>query len=200
MTSFVTLLQTFVAHALFIGFFFLFIRYTTRTEEKLTQTIIQNPLSSFNPNEVRVPRSNRVLHQCTYHCHRNFDNNTCPLLCGDRYIHSSCNNRCRPDLFPPPEIPHCLASLPLHSTLASLPFLQQYTSLDQHPYGLLHAITHSQCTHCSSPHPSSSHRSDRVDGARLSFNELVDGLEGYIAECQADSRRRHRLANRHDDH
>ena len=40
MTSFVTLLQTFVGHALLIEFFFLFIRYTTGTEEKLTQTII----------------------------------------------------------------------------------------------------------------------------------------------------------------
>jgi hypothetical protein len=27
---------------------------------------------------------------------------------------------------------------------------------------------------------------DRVDGARLSFDELVDRLEGYIEECQAN--------------
>ena len=200
MTSFVTLLQIFVSHALFIGFFFLFICYTTGMEEKLTQTIIWNPLSSFSyPNEVHVSRSNRVLHQCTYYCHRNFDN-TCPLLCGDHCIHLNCNNHHHPDLFPPPEIPHRSASLPLHSTLASLSFLQQYTSFDQHPYGLLHAITHSQHTHCPSTCLSGSHHTDQVDGAHLSFNELVDRLKDYIAKCQANNRCRHRLANRHDIH
>ena len=199
MTLFVSLTQTFVGHALLIGFFFLFIRYTTGTEEKLTRTIIQNPLSSFNyPNEVCVPRSNQVLHQCTYCCHRNFDNNTCPLLCGDHYIHPNCNNCCRPDLSPPPEIPNRLASLPLNSTSASLPFLQQYTSLDQHPYGLLHAIMCSQCIRRPSPCPFNSHQSDRVDGAHLSFDKLVNGLEGYIVECQANGQCCHRLANRHD--
>ena len=157
-TLFETLSQTFVGHALLIGFFFLFICHSIGMEEKLTQTLIQNPLSSFNyPNEVRVSRSNRVFHQCTYHCHRNFDNNTYPLLCGDRCVHPNCNNHRRPDLYPSPEIPHPLASLPIHFTLVSLPFLHQYTSLDQYPYGLLHAIMHSQCIHRPSPCPSYSH-------------------------------------------
>ena len=41
-------------------------------------------------------------HQCTWCCHRNFNNNHCTLLCGDDCTHRYCTNHHHPDLFPSP--------------------------------------------------------------------------------------------------
>jgi hypothetical protein len=157
-----------------------------------------------------------------------FDFDNCPLLCGDRCVHPNCNNRRRPDLYPPPSPPGIPRPIPppiIHHVPsyqrpglnpptslpflqlspqfppASLPFQNQSASIDQFPYGLLQsAITRSQrpCRPGGPSAPSTYTNIDRVDGARISFDELVDGLEGYIEECQANRRRRPRLANRHD--
>ena len=49
-----------------------------------------------------MPSSCPSSHRCNWCCHQNFNNNNCPILCGDRCIHLYCTNCCRPDLFPPP--------------------------------------------------------------------------------------------------
>ena len=60
-------------------------------------------------------------HQCTWHCHRNFDNNHCTFLCGDNCTHRNCTNCHHPNLFPPPiSNIDSLASHVLFLSLASL--------------------------------------------------------------------------------
>ena len=57
-------------------------------------------LCSRNPQSCSIYRADS--HQCTWHCHRNFDYNCCTILCGDNCTHRNCANHHRPDLFPPP--------------------------------------------------------------------------------------------------
>ena len=57
-------------------------------------------LCSQNPRSCPIYRADS--HQCTWHCHRNFNYNRCTILCGDDCTHRNCTNCCHPDLFPPP--------------------------------------------------------------------------------------------------
>jgi hypothetical protein len=218
-SEFVTLLALLVEQCIALGILTFFVLLNIWNDDELTRTLRLDPRGSFSSIQVCALRS-QFFHQCNWRCHWNFDFDNCPLLCGDRCVHPNCNNRRRPDLYPPPSppgIPHPIPrpiihhvlsyqrpglnpptslpflQLPPQFPLASLPFLNQSDSIDQFPYGLLQsAITRSQrpCRPGGPSTPSTYTNIDRVDGARLSFDELVDGLEGYIEECQANRRRR----------
>ena len=54
----------------------------------------------WNPRSCPIYRADS--HQCTWCCHRNFNNNHYTILCGDNCTHRNCTNCCRPDLFPSP--------------------------------------------------------------------------------------------------
>ena len=56
-------------------------------------------LCFWNPWSCPIYRGNS--HQCTWHCHRNFDNNHCTPLCGDNCTHRNTNHH-HPNLFPLP--------------------------------------------------------------------------------------------------
>ena len=126
-TDFVTFVQSYIGHALLIGLFLLLVQNSTMDDGKLTRTIYFNRLGSQNTSQVRVRRSNPSSHQCNWRCHQNFDNNTCPILCGDRCKHPYCTNHRRPDLFPSPNpIPSTSASLPFQTTPALIPRQYQH--------------------------------------------------------------------------
>ena len=57
-------------------------------------------LCSQNPQSCSIYRGDS--HQCTWHCHRNFNYNHCTILCGNDCTHRNCTNHHCPDLFPPP--------------------------------------------------------------------------------------------------
>jgi hypothetical protein len=226
-SDFATLFALLVEQCVALGVLSFLVPLNIRNNDELTRTIHPDPGGSSSSIQVRANRP-QFLHRCNWRCHWNFDFDNCPLLCGDRCVHPNCNNRRRPDLYPPPSPPGIPRPIPppiihhvpsyqrpglnpptslpfLHISPqfppASLPFQHQSASIDQFPYGLLQsAITRSQrpCRPGGPSAPSTYTNIDRVDGARLSFDELVDGLEGYIEECQANRRRRPRLANRHD--
>ena len=56
-------------------------------------------LCSWNPWSCPIYRAD--FHQCTWHCHRNFNYNRCTILCGNDCTHRNCTNHHHPDLFPP---------------------------------------------------------------------------------------------------
>jgi hypothetical protein len=227
-SEFATLFALLVEQCVALGVLSFFVPLNIRNNDALTRTTPRHALrSSTSTEQVCVNRS-QFFHRCNWRCHWNFDFDNCPLLCGDRCVHPNCNNRRRPDLYPPPSPPGIPRPIPrpiihhvpsyqrpglnpptslpfLHLSpqfpLASLPFQNQSASIDHLTYGLLQsAITCSQRPYRPGgpSAPSTYTNIDRVDGARISFDELVDGLEGYIEECQANRRRRPRLANRHD--
>ena len=70
MTTFVTFIQSFIGHVLFVGFFLLLIHYSTMDDGKLTQTIHFNHLGSPSTPQVRVQRSNTRSHQCNWCCYQ----------------------------------------------------------------------------------------------------------------------------------
>ena len=215
MTDFVIFIQSYIGHALLIGLFVLLVQNSTMDDGKLTRTVYFNRLGSQSTSQVRVRRSNPSSHRCNWRCHQNFDNNNCPILCGDRCKHPYCTNRRRPDLFPPPNpIPSTSASLPFQTTPTLIPRQYQqsilvpppqsiYPSNTQtfidtpHSYGLLHHSSRRTLPRGPSSHSPNSFRGDRVDGAQIFFRELVDGLEGVISDSVLTHRRRHRIANRH---
>ena len=217
MTTFATFIQSFIGHALLIGFFLLLVQYSTMDDGKLTRTVHFNCLGSPSTPQVRVQRSNSSPHWCNWHCHQNFDNNNCPILCGDHCIHPYCKNRRRPDLFPPPNptpLPSTLASLPFQTTPAPIPRQYQQsiqvpppqsihpsnhqTFIDTpHSYGLLHHPSGRTLPRGPPSNLSCSFRGDRVDAAQISFRELVDRLEGFISDSFLTYRCRHRVANQH---
>ena len=214
-TDFVTFVQSYIGHALLIGLFLFLVQNSTMDDGKLTRTIYFNRLGSQSTSQVRVRRSNPSSHRCNWHCHQNFDNNNCPILCRDCCKHLYCTNRRRPDLFPPPNPTlSTSASLPFQNTPALIPRQYQqsirvpppqsiYPSNTQtfidtpHSYGLLHHPSSRTLPRGPSSHLPNSFRGDRVDGAQISFRELVDGLEGVISDSVLTHRRRHRIANRH---
>ena len=224
MTDFVTFVQSYIGHALLIGLFLLLVQNSTMDNGKLTRTIYFNRLGSPSTPQVRVHRSNPSSHRCNWRCHQNFDNNNCPILCGDCCKHPYCMNRRRPDLFPPSNptslpsnptsLPSTSASLPFQTTPALIPHQYQqfirvpppqsiYPSNTQtfidtpHSYGLIHHSSSRTLPRGPSSHSPNSFRGDRVDGAQISFRELIDGLEGFISDSVLTHRRRHRIANRH---
>jgi hypothetical protein len=226
-SEFATLFALLVEQCVALGILTFFVPLNIRNDDELTRTLRPDPRVSSSSIQVRALRP-RFFHQCNWGCHWNFNFDNCPLLCGDRCVYPNCNNRRRPDLYPPPSPPgiprpiprpiihHILSyqrpglnpltslpflQIPPQFPLASLPFLNQSDSIDQFPYGLLQsAIKRSQCPCCPGgpSNPSTYTNIDRVDGARLSFDELIDGLEGYIEECQTNRRRHPQLANWHD--
>ena len=217
MTTFVTFVQSFIGHALFVGFFLLLIHYSTVDDGKLTQTVHFNCFGSPSTSQVCVQRFNPSSHWCNWCCHQNFDNKNCPILCGDHCIHPYCTNCRRPDLFPPPNptpLPSTSASLPFQTTPAPIPRQSHqsiWVSLPQsiypsntqmfidtpHSYGLLHHLSGRTLPRGPSSNLPSSFRGNRVDAAQISFRELVDGLEGFFSDSVLAYRRRHRIANRH---
>ena len=70
MTTFATFVQSFIGHALLIGFFLLLIQYSTMDDGKLTQTIRFSRLGSPSTPQVRVQRSNPSSHWCNWRCHQ----------------------------------------------------------------------------------------------------------------------------------
>ena len=54
MTNFVTFVQSFIGHALFVGFFLLLIQYSTMEDGKLTQTVHFNHFGSPSTPQVCV--------------------------------------------------------------------------------------------------------------------------------------------------
>ena len=202
MTTFVTFVQSFIGHALFVGFFLLLIHYSTLDDGKLTQTIHFNHLGSSSTPQVCVQRNNTSSHRCNWCCHQNFDNNNCPLLCGDHCIHPYCMNHYRPYLFPPPNptpFPSTSASLPFQTISAPIP-RQYHQSIRVHPlqsihpsntqtfidtphsYGLLHHLLCQAFRHGPSSNLPNSFRGNEVDAAQTSFRELVDKLEEFISD------------------
>ena len=150
-TTSVTFVQSFIGHALFVGFFLLLIHYSTLDDGKLTQTIHFNRLGSPSTPQVRVQRNNTSSHRCNWCCHQNFDNNNCPLLCGDHCIHPYCMNHYCPYLFPPPNptpFPSTSASLPFQTISAPIP-CQYYQSIRVHLYNpsILPILKHSSILH-----------------------------------------------------
>jgi hypothetical protein len=226
-SEFATLFALLVEQCVALGILIFFVPLNIWNDDELTRTFRPDSRGSSSSIQVRALRS-QPFHQCNWRCHWNFDFDNCPSLCGDRCVHLNCNNRRRPDLYPPPSPPGIPRPIPrpiihhvpsyqrpglnpstslpfLHLSPqfppASLPFLNQSDSIDQFPYDLLQStITRSQrpCRPGGPSTLSTYTNIDRVDGARLSFDELVDGLEGYIEECQANRRHRPRLANWHD--
>jgi hypothetical protein len=221
-SKFATLFALLVEQCVALGILTFFVPLNIWNDDKLTQTLCPDPRGSSSLIQVRALRS-QFFHRCNWRCHWNFDFDNCPLLCGDHCVHPDCNNHRRPDLYPPPSPPGIPCPIPppiIHHVLsyqrpglnpltslpflqlspqfppASLPFLNQSDSIDQFPYGLLQsAITRSQRPCCpGGPSTLSTYTNiDRVDGAQLSFDKLVDGLEGYIEECQTNRQRRPRL-------
>jgi hypothetical protein len=227
-SEFATLFALLVEQCVALGILSFFVLLNIRNIEMLTRTLRPNPRVSNSSIQVRANRSQFFIHRCNWHCHWNFDFDNCPLLCGDRCVHPDCNKHCRPDLYPPPSPPGIPCPIPppiIHHVPsyqrpglnpptslpflqlspqflpASLPFLNQSDSIDAFSYGLLQsAILRSQrpCCPGGPSTPSTYTNIDRVDGARLSFDELVDGLEGYIEECQTNCQCHPQLANQHD--
>ena len=214
-TDFVTFVQSYIGHALLIDLFLLLVQNSTMDDGKLTRTIYFNHLGSQSTSQVRVHRSNPSSHRCNWRCHQNFDNNNCPILCGDRCKHPYCTNCRHPDLFPPPNpTPSTSASLPFQTTPALIP--RQYQQSIQVPspqsiypsntqtfidtpysYGLIHHSSSRALPRGPSSNSPNTFRGDRVNGAQISFRELVDGLEGVISDSVLTYRRRHRIANCH---
>jgi hypothetical protein len=227
-SEFMTLFVLLVEQCVALGIFTFFVPLNIRNNDELTQTLLNHDLRGLSSsNQVCVNKS-LFIHRCNWQCHWNFNFDNCPLLCGDCCVHPNCNNCRRPDRYPPPSPPgiscpipppiihHVLSyqrprlnqitSHPFHNfppqfPLASLPLLNQSDSIDQFPYGLLQsAIMRSQYScHPGGPSTLSTYTNiDRVDGARISFDELINRLEGHIEECQANRQHHPRLANWHD--
>ena len=58
MTTFATFVQSFIGHAILIGFFLLLVQYSTMDDGKLTRTVHFNRLGSPSTPQVHVQRSN----------------------------------------------------------------------------------------------------------------------------------------------
>jgi hypothetical protein len=212
-SEFTTLFALLVEQCITLGIFTFFVPLKIQNDDELTQTLHHHDLRGLSSsNQVCVNRS-QFIHQCNWWCHWNLDFDNYPLLCGDCCIHPNYNNCHCPDLYPPPtppKIPHPISPPITHHIpsqtrpglnqltshpflnflpqflLASLPFLNQSDSIDQFPYGLLQsAITHSQhpCRPDGPSTPLTYSNINRVDGAQISFDELIDRLEGHIEEC-----------------
>jgi hypothetical protein len=99
-----TLLALLVEQVVALRILTFFVPLNIRNIDELTRIIRPDPRGSSSSIQVCALRP-RFLHLCNWRCHWNFDFDNCPLLCGDRCVHPNCNNRCRPDLYPPPSPP-----------------------------------------------------------------------------------------------
>ena len=130
-------IHTWIMHYAFI-LFICFVTYEERlmrppchwlNRSRLRSRSVPNKVSSSHPtrhqctrlgsqNPWSCPIYRADFYQCTWHCHRNFDNNHCTLLCGDDCTHRNCNNHYCSDLFPPPT--SYINSLASHISFLSL--------------------------------------------------------------------------------
>ena len=110
-----------------------------------------------NPWGYPIYRGNS--HECTWHCHRNFNNNHCTILYGNNCTHRNCNNYYCPDLFPLPtsyidsQASHISflspASLPSSCLSASPEYY--FTALIFQQHHLLHMSIPITCPHLVHP-------------------------------------------------
>ena len=180
-------------HTLIMGYaFILFIRFVTYKERlmrppchclnrsRLESRSVPNEVSSshltrhqytrlcfWNPWSYPIYRADS--HQCTWHCHRNFNYNCCTILYGENCTHRNCTNHHCPDLFAPPT--SYINSLASHiSFLSSASLTSSHLSASpEYYFAPLH-------TRAASPPPYVySNRLPSPGPPRVPPGELVDG-------------------------